>query len=182
MKHSWVLFVMSVLALAGTARAASTLYAATGIGPFKSTGSGVTWKQLIVTSNDSSFPGVPKILVITVDPQTPSTVYALPRYIGPSGFRLAFLKSTDSVATWSVVSKPTFPFTSGAGLLAIDPVKTNVLYTMNFDSGIDVSADWGSHLDRADDSQTVRVVERRHTEPAKPGGQDLRQIVRRLRS
>jgi hypothetical protein len=57
MKHSWVLCVISVLALAGTAGAASTLYAATSLGPFKSTDSGVTWNQLIVTTNDSSLPG-----------------------------------------------------------------------------------------------------------------------------
>ena len=67
---------MSVFALAGTATAASTLYAATKTGPFKSTDSGVTWRQLIVTSNDSSLPGQPEIFSMVVDPQTPSTVYA----------------------------------------------------------------------------------------------------------
>jgi uncharacterized protein (TIGR03437 family) len=144
LKYSWVLFVMSVLALAGTARAASTLYAATKTGPFKSTDSGVTWKQLIVTSNDSSLPGQPKIFAIVVDPQTPSTVYAIGRFDSPSGFPLAFLKSTDSGANWSVVSKPTFSYTSGnAGLLAIDAVKTNVLYTMAADEGLEVTTDGG---------------------------------------
>ena len=144
MKHSWVFFVISVLALAGTARAASTLYAATKTGPFKSTDSGVTWKQLIVTSNDSSLPGQPKIFAIVVDPQTPSTVYAIGRFDSPSGFPLAFLKSTDSGANWSVVSKPTFSYTSGnAGLLAIDAVKTNVLYTMAADEGLEVTTDGG---------------------------------------
>ena len=121
MKHSWVLCVVSVLALAGTARASSTLYAATKTGPFKSTDSGVTWKQLIVTSNDPSLPGQPEIFSMVVDPQTPSTVYAFGRFDSPAGFPLAFLKSTDSGATWSVVSKPTFDYTFGtAALLAID--------------------------------------------------------------
>jgi len=144
MKHSWVLFVISVFALAGTARAASTLYAATKTGPFKSTDSGVTWKQLLVTTNDSSLPGVPKIFAIVVDPQTPSTVYAIGRFTSPSGFPLAFLKSTDSGANWSVVSKPTFSYTSGnAALLAIDPVKTNVLYTMAASEGLEVTTDGG---------------------------------------
>ena len=139
-----MLFVISVFALAGTARAASTLYAATKTGPFKSTDSGVTWKQLIVTSNDSSLPGQPKIFAIVVDPQTPSTVYAIGRFDSPSGFPLAFLKSTDSGATWSVVSKPTFSYTFGtAALLAIDPVKTNVLYTMNASDGLEVTTDGG---------------------------------------
>ena len=144
MKHSWVLFVMSVLALAGTARAASTLYAATKTGPFKSTDSGVTWKQLIVTSNDSSLPGQPEIFSMVVDPQTPSTVYAIGRFDSPSGFPLAFLKSTDSGANWSVVSKPTFSYASGtAALLAIDPVKTKVLYTIAAGDGLEVTTDGG---------------------------------------
>jgi uncharacterized protein (TIGR03437 family) len=143
MKHLRTLFLLTILVLPWPARAASTLYAATSLGPFKSTDSGVTWKQLIVTSNDSSLPGVPKILAMVVDPQTPSTVYATARFDSPSGFPLAFLKSTDSGATWSVVSKPTFPFTSAAGLLAIDPVKTDVLYTMNSSSGLEVSMNGG---------------------------------------
>jgi photosystem II stability/assembly factor-like uncharacterized protein len=115
-KHSGVLVVVSVFALAGTATAASTVYAATNLGPFKSTDGGVTWKQLIVTTNDSSLPGVPKIFAIAVDPQTPSTVYAIGRFDSPSGFPLAFLKSTDSGVNWSVVSKPTFSYTFGAGV------------------------------------------------------------------
>jgi len=135
-----------------------------------------------VTSNDSSLPGGPKTLVITVDPQTPSTVYALPRYIGPSGFPLAFLKSTGLGATRSVVSKPTFPFTRGAGLLAIDPVKTNVLYTRNFDSGVEVIADGGL-------TWTAPTIPKpagsssggTSNEPSRVVN-DLRQIVRRLRS
>jgi uncharacterized protein (TIGR03437 family) len=114
------------------------------LGPFKSTDSGVTWKQLIVTTNDSSLPGVPKIFAIVVDPQTPSTVYAIGRFDSPSGFPLAFLKSTDSGANWSVVSKPTFSYTSGtAALLAIDPVRTNVLYTMAATDGLEVTTDGG---------------------------------------
>ncbi len=114
------------------------------MGPFKSTDGGVTWKQLIVTTNDSSLPGVPKIFTMAVDPQTPSTVYAIGRFDSPSGFPLAFMKSTDSGANWSVVSKPTFSYTSGsAALLAIDPVKTNVLYTMNASDGLEVTTDGG---------------------------------------
>jgi uncharacterized protein (TIGR03437 family) len=135
---------MGFLVLGGTARAASTLYAATGLGPFKSTDSGVTWKQSTVTTNDSSLPGVPKIFAMVVDPQTPSTVYAMGRFDNPSGSPLAFLKSTDAGANWSVVSKPTFNYTFGtAALLAIDPVRTNVLYTMAATDGLEVTTDGG---------------------------------------
>jgi len=135
---------MGVSAFGGTARAASTLYAGASLGPFKSTDGGVTWKQLAIAANDPSLPGVPKILSMVVDPQTPSTLYAMARYDSPSGFPLAFLKSTDSGSNWSVVSKPTFsyPF-SARGLLAIDPVKTTVLYTMNASSGLEVSTNGG---------------------------------------
>jgi uncharacterized protein (TIGR03437 family) len=134
---------MSVLALAGTPAAASTLYAATKTGPFKSTDSGVTWKQLIVTTNDSSLPGQPEIFAIAVNPQNPSNLYAFARF-GPNGQTLAFLKSTDSGANWSVVSKPTFSYTFGtAALLAIDPVKTNVLYTIAAANGLEVTTDGG---------------------------------------
>ena len=46
--------------------------------------------------------------------------------------------------TWSVVSKPTFSYTFGtAALLAIDPVKTNVLYTMAANDGLEVTTDGG---------------------------------------
>ena len=80
---------------------------------------------------------------MAVDPQNPSTVYAFGRF-GTNGQTLAFLKSTDSGANWSVVSKPTFPYTSGlAGLLAIDPVKTNVLYTMAANNGLEITTDGG---------------------------------------
>jgi uncharacterized protein (TIGR03437 family) len=144
MKYLRTVLPLALLVLPGPARAASTLYAATNLGPFKSTDSGLTWKQSIVTTNDSSLPGVPKLFGIAVDPRTPSTVYAIGRFDSPSGFPLAFLKSTDSGANWSVVSKPTFSYTSGEGaLLAIDPVKTNVIYTMNFNSGLEVTTDGG---------------------------------------
>ncbi len=75
---------------------------------------------------------------------TPSTVYAFARYTSLQGEPLVFLKSTDSGANWSVVSKPTFSYTfSFSALLAIDPVKTNVLYTMNASDGLEVTTDGG---------------------------------------
>ena len=143
MKHLRAFFLAAVLGLAGTARAASTIYAATSLGPFKSTDSGVTWKELTVTSNDPALPGQPKMLVMVVDPRTPSTVYGFARF-GPNGQTLAFIKSTDAGSNWSVVSKPTFSYTfANGGLLAIDAVKTNVLYAMNASDGVEVTTDGG---------------------------------------
>jgi uncharacterized protein (TIGR03437 family) len=149
MQFRWTLFGTALLAMAllgtvGAARAASTLYASTKQGPFKSTDSGGTWQQLIVTTNDPSLPGEPSTLVMAVDPQTPSTVYAFARFTSVNGQPLAFLKSTDSGATWSVVLKPTFSYTFDTkALLAIDPVKTNILYTMNASDGVEVTTDGG---------------------------------------
>jgi uncharacterized protein (TIGR03437 family) len=144
MKQLRAAFALAILAAPGAAWAASTLYAATKSGPFKSTDSGVTWKQLLVTSNDSSLPGQPAFLAMAVDPATPSTVYAFARYTAIQGQPLVFFKSTDAGASWSVVSEPTFSYTNNtAGLLAIDPVKTKVLYTMNSSDGIEVSTDGG---------------------------------------
>jgi uncharacterized protein (TIGR03437 family) len=144
MKHLRTFVLLSILALPWPARAASTIYAGTGLGPFKSTDGGVSWEQLIVTTNDSSLPGLPKIFAMAVDPQAPSTVYAIGRFSSPSGSPLAFLKSIDAGANWSVVSKPTFAYTSGAAaLLAIDPVKTNVLYTIAAGDGLEMTTDGG---------------------------------------
>jgi uncharacterized protein (TIGR03437 family) len=144
MKHLRTFFLVAVLGLSGAARAATTIYAATKTGPFKSTDSGVTWKQLIVTSNDSSLTGQPAFLSMAVDPLTPSKVYAFARYLSLQGEPLVFFKSTDAGATWSVVSKPTFSYTFGTtALFAIDSVKTNVFYTMNASDGLEVSTDGG---------------------------------------
>jgi photosystem II stability/assembly factor-like uncharacterized protein len=142
MTHLRALFALAV-ALSPAVRAASTVYAATSLGPFKSTDGGVTWKQLVVTTNDPSLSGVPRILAMVVDPKTPSTVYAVGRFTTPAGFPNAVLKSTDAGATWAVVSKLSFLYTSTVALLAIDPVNTKVLYTMNFNSGVEVSTDGG---------------------------------------
>src|SRR5206468_12085200 len=94
-------------------------------------------------TNDSSLSGVPRILAIVVDPKTPSTLYAMGRFTTPAGFPDAVLKSTDAGATWSAVSKLTFLYTSIAALLVIDPSNTKVLYTMNLNSGLEVSRDGG---------------------------------------
>src|SRR5579862_2140495 len=110
MQFRRTLFALALLGTVGAARAASTLYAATSIGPFKSTDSGLTWKQTLVTTTDPVLQGLPIMYAIAVDPQTPSTVYAMARFNSPSGIQTAFVKSTDSGATWSVVSKPTFSF------------------------------------------------------------------------
>src|SRR5262249_44410376 len=59
------------------------------------------------------------------------------------GSVVAFLRSGDAGQTWSVVSLPKFGFRPAAGVLAIDPVMTNVIYASSSRQGIEVSTDGG---------------------------------------
>jgi hypothetical protein len=61
-----------LLALAVDARAASTLYAGTSLGPYKSADGGATWKQILVAASDPVLQGAPKLLAIAI--QVPSTL------------------------------------------------------------------------------------------------------------
>jgi uncharacterized protein (TIGR03437 family) len=132
MKHhaAHVLAVL-LLTLGGNAKATSTLYVGTNLGPYKSADGGATWKQVLVTSPDPVLQGVPTIRALVVDPQNPSNVYASALYASAP----AFLKSTDAGQTWSSISQPTVSFASGPGSLAIDPVHTNVIYSKTLGSG-----------------------------------------------
>ncbi|MCU1272858.1 MAG: hypothetical protein JWO48_289 [Bryobacterales bacterium] len=62
------LLAVLILALGVTAKAASTLYAATNLGPYKSTDGGATWKQIIVTATDPLLQGAPGLRALVVDP------------------------------------------------------------------------------------------------------------------
>ncbi|HTK76893.1 MAG TPA: IPT/TIG domain-containing protein [Gemmataceae bacterium] len=56
---------------------------------------------------------------------------------------VAFLRSGDGGQTWSVVSMPKFGFKSASGVLAIDPVMTNVIYASTPQHELQVSTDGG---------------------------------------
>jgi len=121
------------------AKPATTLIAGSSIGPYRSTDGGATWKQIFITTTNSTLQGFPKLLCLVVDPQNPANVYAGANYGSPK----AFLRSGDGGQTWSVISTPTFAFRAGAGVLAIDPVMTNVIYASTNQEGIQVSTDGG---------------------------------------
>jgi uncharacterized protein (TIGR03437 family) len=85
------------LSLVAAARAASTSYAATTTGPYKSIDGGLSWSPLISNVSSGLLQGVPNVYAIAVDPVKSDTVYFFGSVTGVSGF----YKSTDAGKTWS---------------------------------------------------------------------------------
>ncbi len=81
-----------LLTLADAARAATTTWAATTYGPYKSTDGGATWQPVKVTVSNGLLQGIPTSVAIAVDPLNPSNVYFLGMATGTS----AVFKSTDA--------------------------------------------------------------------------------------
>ena len=125
-RHRSLAFLVLLLTLGARARAATTTYAATTTGPYKSTDGGVTWQSVKVTVSNSLLQGLANVSAIAVDPANPAKVYFLGSVTGVS----AFFKSTDGGQTWSAVLMPGVSGnpSPGATLLCIDPVVTNDLY------------------------------------------------------
>jgi uncharacterized protein (TIGR03437 family) len=141
MKHSCHFLILALLALGTPARAASTLYAATGYGPYKSTDSGSTWKQILVPPINPTIATLPFLRTLFIDPATPSTVYSLG---ATSTFGSNILiKSTDAAQTWSSFPEPDYLRNSEPDSFAIDPVTTNVMYVNAVLNGVMKSADSG---------------------------------------
>jgi uncharacterized protein (TIGR03437 family) len=120
--------VLLQLALVAAAQAATTTWAATTYGPYKSTDGGATWQPIKVTVSNGLLQGIPSSVAIAVDPLNPSNVYFLGMATGTS----AVFKSTDAGQTWSGVvvtgidgtnSNPASSF-----WICIDPVATNNIY------------------------------------------------------
>src|SRR5437588_6683725 len=100
MKHRAVYGIVILLfAFAAGARAATTTWAATNTGPYKSTDGGATWQPVKVTVSNGLLQGIPNMGAISVDPLHPSNVY----FIGVATGTSAFYKSTDAGQTWSAV-------------------------------------------------------------------------------
>ena len=96
-----------IWALAVSPKNAGTVYAGTWGGVFRSTDGGANW--------NSVRPGLTSLLA--VDPQDPSTVYAVDFYGG------GLFKSTDSGQSWNALSSA-----PPIGTLAIDPNNPSTLY------------------------------------------------------
>lgn len=135
---AFILFFAPAARLTG-----SILYVATPIGPYQSTDSGATWKQLFVDGHNAFLPStLPDVGGLATDPKNPSAVYFM--RAGPSGF----YRSSDGAKTWSAVVTTGYTLTSArVNVLAIDPVMTNVIYAIAFPESGNVilkSTDYGS--------------------------------------
>ena len=115
-------------------QAASTIYVATPSGPYQSTDSGATWKQLTVTTTNGLLPNtIPAVGSIAIDPKNPLIVYLT------RSDQNAFYKSTDGAKTWSAVIPIGFTFAGAKpAQLVIDPVMTNVIYANAFQGDTNV--------------------------------------------
>ncbi|HTB20031.1 MAG TPA: IPT/TIG domain-containing protein [Bryobacteraceae bacterium] len=105
------------------AQAATTIWAGTSVGPYKSVDGGATWQFVPVATSNPLIQGNPNVLAIALDPKQPSTVYL----VGNAG-ALAFFTSTDNGDTWSAVTLIGVVAGTGNTWLVIDPVQTNVMY------------------------------------------------------
>jgi photosystem II stability/assembly factor-like uncharacterized protein len=123
-------FCLEVLALAIDPHNPSALYAGTSLGIFKSMDGGASW----ISSNSGLPKGTlgpvpnpdgqyPATYSLTIDPQNPSTIYAVVNNFNAPG--LSLFKSTDGGGSWSP---------AGSGLpesrivLAIDPQNPSTVY------------------------------------------------------
>ncbi|HZY59513.1 MAG TPA: sialidase family protein, partial [Candidatus Binataceae bacterium] len=127
MKHRTFAFLVLLLALASAASAATTTWAATETGPYKSTDGGATWQPVKVTVSNGLLQGIPSMVAIAVDPVNPSNVY----FVGSATGTTAFFKSADAGQTWSGVLVTGLSGALGyasAVWICIDPVATNNIY------------------------------------------------------
>src|SRR5262249_35086160 len=128
----------SVISLAVDPTDPSIAYAGTeNNGLFKTTDGGVTWNESDTGITDTVGIGGPRVSQIVVDPQTPSTVFALTCCNGAGIF-----KSTDAGASWA-------PSNAGlsapnSAVLALDPQTPSTLYalTSTLQKSVDGGASW----------------------------------------
>lgn len=116
----------------------STLYAGTAAGIFKSTDGGTTWSLVSSGLLPLSLPGPPRQLSgrsLAIDPQDPSTLYAVVdgiAYSSGPGLTVeaagGFVKSTDGGGSWNLLDIG-LPQTHTMGaVLAIDPQNPSTLW------------------------------------------------------
>jgi len=133
--------ITGVLVLAVDPASASTVYAGTARGLFKSTDGGGSWTSA----------GLSDIAInsLTIDPITPSTIYAA------STASDNVYTSTDAGASWTAVHVGIPPGRfNGIGWLLLDPLNPSKLYVLSDGSGFASSALYKS----VDGGQTWSVV------------------------
>ena len=105
--------------------AATTIVAACGLGPIKSTDGGVTWSVIPVNVSNGILSGQPTLRVVGYDPRTPSTTWYAH---GDAGGTYGFYRTTDGGQTWTGTPLLGFIPASIPGSIVVDPVTTNVIY------------------------------------------------------
>jgi uncharacterized protein (TIGR03437 family) len=128
-KHSRVdtLFFFALFLSTLQLPAATTTWATTSLGPYKSTDGGTTWQPVKISVSNALLQGVPDTVAIALDPGDPNKVYVLGVVTGTS----AVFKSTDGGQTWSAVLLPGISVGSGnqsVYWMGIDPAVTSTIY------------------------------------------------------
>jgi photosystem II stability/assembly factor-like uncharacterized protein len=130
-----------ILALVVDPTTPTTLYVGSdGAGIFKSTDGGGTWRAInngLLAGADAPIAGqifpVLSISALSIDPTTPTTLYAL------TGAGL--FKTTDAGATWSALAEPAWGNVSACpNVIAVDPKTSGTLYIAG---GVGGGGAWG---------------------------------------
>ena len=133
---------------------ASTLYAGTSGGVYKSTDDGASW----VASNNG-LPGLRDARGLVIDPTNPSTLYAGTDFEG-------MFKSTDGAANWVEINNGlTSTFVRG---LAIDPGNTSTLYAATSGGGVFKSSDGGANWEAVNNGLTNPFLRAVAIDPGNP--------------
>lgn len=119
--------VLAILLNAAPVRAATTTWASTSLGTYKSTDGGTSWQPVKVTVTHPLLQGIPDTVAIAIDPSDANKIYLLGAVTGTS----AVFKSIDGGQNWTAVLLTGIGVGSGTQAnywLAIDPVVTSTIY------------------------------------------------------
>ena len=145
-----VLFLVLAFLASAPAHAATTVWAGTQAGVYKSIDSGATWQSVAVNVDNpllrGANPPTANAVAIALDPQQPSTVYFVGQMLGSSGN--GFYRSTDNGQTWTATVLIGVPFRAPSSFqtiwILVDPVLTNIIYLGWQGGGVLKSTDYGA--------------------------------------
>jgi hypothetical protein len=129
--HAAAIAVCMLLFLVSSLHAATTIIATTGLGPIKSTDGGITWSVIPVNVSNGILSGQPTLRVIGYDPTAPSTTWYAH---GDAGGTYGFYRTTDDGLTWTGTPLLNFIPAAIPGSIVVDPVATNVIYMIVYNS------------------------------------------------
>jgi uncharacterized protein (TIGR03437 family) len=140
---------IAILFACGAADAATTVWAGTAAGVYKSVDSGSTWQVVPVNVSDpllrGTNPQTANVDAMALDPQQPATVYFVGNMAGSNG--IGFYRSTDNGKTWTSTAMIGYsvgsPIVFQTAWILVDPVLTNVIY-LGHNSGVAKSMDYGA--------------------------------------